>query len=155
MDDMAPTPSLVGTSNSNASSKRGSRKVTNEDEVDDEDAMDEDVVEGEQELKEVRVPTMYRWISTSRLPVTQGGEENPEERKGKEKEEEKQMKITFSVPVCVLSTLPAEPMRSAPLPRPQRCAMPGCGKPFKYRLVKDWERGACGIACLKILEAGT
>jgi hypothetical protein len=46
MDDVAPPPSLAGThtnSNSNLSSKRGSRKVSNEDDVDDEDPMDEDI----------------------------------------------------------------------------------------------------------------
>ena len=162
MDDMAPTPSLVGTrtnSNSNVSSKRGSRKVTNADEMDDEDVMDEDMAEVEkEEVKEVRVPTMYRWISTSRLPVTQDDTDNREEvdEKGKEKEkqEEKRLRITFSVPVSVLSK-PVEPVRFAPLPRPTQCAVPGCGKPFKYRFVKDCAKGACGITCLKVLEAGS
>jgi Ino eighty subunit 2 len=171
MDDVAPPPSLAGTrtnSNSNLSSKRGSRKVSNEDDVDDEDAMDEDVGaegEGEQEeMGEVKVPTMYRWISTSRVPVTQDDSENmgeaDEKGKGKEKEQETKMRITLSVPVSVLppSVPPGEavePVKSVPLARPTQCAVPGCENSFKYRLVKDLTRGACGIACLKILEAGT
>lgn len=170
MDDVVPpSPSLAGTrtnSNFNGSSKRGSRKVTNEEDADDEDAMDEYVVEGEaeqEEVREVRVPTMYRWVSTSRVPVTQNGSGNDGEasEKGKEKEKEKEMKmrIMFGVPVSVLppSTPPStavEPVKPTPLARPMPCAAPGCGNPFKYRLVKDWTRGACGIACLKILESG-
>ena len=170
MDDVAPSPSVAGmraNSNSNLSGKRGIRKANNEDEGDDEDVMDEDVAEGEkEEVREVRVPTMYRWISTSRVPVTQGDNGNGEDvgekeqgkgkGKGKEKEkEEKEMRISFSVPVSALptSTPPAETV-TKPLSRPTQCAVPGCGKPFKYRLVKDWTRGACGITCLKTLQAG-
>jgi Ino eighty subunit 2 len=159
MDDVAPPSSLTGTranSNSNNSSKRGSRKATNDEEAEDEDVVDEDEAGGEhEEVLEMKVvPTMYRWISTSRVPVTQGDNENWEETG----EREKEMRITFSVPISVLppSTLTGaavEPTKSAPLARPQKCAAPGCGKPFKYRLVKDWTKGACGIGCLKILEA--
>lgn len=35
----------------------------------------------------------------------------------------------------------------------QLCDVPGCGVPRKYRLVKDWQRGACGMSHLKTLEA--
>jgi len=158
MDDVAPTPSLAGTranSNSNGSSKRGSRKADKEEDGEEEDAVDEDTAEKTQE--EVRVPTMYRWISTSRVPVVQGENGNGE---GMGEVTEKQMRISFSVPVPVLpplttSAVPAEIVKSVPLARPKQCAAPGCGKPFKYRLVKDWTRGACGIECLKILYADT
>jgi Ino eighty subunit 2 len=136
--------------------------VTNEEEVDEEDAMDEDVAEAEpEEVQDVKVPTMYRWVSTSRVPVAQddsgNGEEAGEKMKGKGKEKEKEMRITFSIPVSVppLPTPLIEPVKPTPLARPTHCAAAGCGKPFKYRLVKDWERGACGLACLKVLEAGT
>ena len=32
------------------------------------------------------------------------------------------------------------------------CNVEGCGEVRKYRLVRDWERGACGMAHLNVLE---
>ncbi len=32
------------------------------------------------------------------------------------------------------------------------CDVEGCAERRKYRLVKDWARGACGMAHLKVLE---
>jgi Ino eighty subunit 2 len=158
MDDVAPPPSLAGTranSNSNHSSKRGSRKATNDEEAEEEDAADEEEADVQQEeVLEMKVPTMYRWISTSRVPVMQDDND-----RSKGTGERKEMRITFSVPISVLPpSVPTgavvELAKSVPLARPERCAAPGCGKPFKYRLVKDWAKGACGIVCLKTLEAG-
>jgi Ino eighty subunit 2 len=36
--------------------------------------------------------------------------------------------------------------------REARCDVPGCQEGRKYRLVRDWERGACGMGHLKVLE---
>ena len=35
---------------------------------------------------------------------------------------------------------------------PAVCAVEGCAAKRKYRLVRDWERGACGMDHLRILE---
>lgn len=32
------------------------------------------------------------------------------------------------------------------------CDVQSCGVPRKYRLVGDWERGACGMEHLKVLQ---
>ncbi|KAF8644868.1 hypothetical protein AX16_008223 [Volvariella volvacea WC 439] len=48
------------------------------------------------------------------------------------------------------------PLVPPPLPLPSkekpRCAVPNCGAERKYRLVKDFNVGACGIVHLKLLE---
>ena len=36
----------------------------------------------------------------------------------------------------------------------QMCAVEGCGEKRKYRWVKDWTVGACGMGHLKLLDAG-
>ncbi|KAG5735549.1 hypothetical protein E4T56_gene11080 [Termitomyces sp. T112] len=91
-------------------------------------------------------PTMYRWISTSHVHPAST---------------EPCMSLTFSVPPSVVPS-PSQTQAqgghyevnpAAPPPRPTSCAAPGCGRPFRYRLVKDWTRGACGMECLKVLEA--
>ncbi|KAI0348652.1 hypothetical protein BDW22DRAFT_1437741 [Trametopsis cervina] len=119
--------------------------------------------EGEEGLEEGPaipiLPTMYRWISTTKIP---GGEAGTEPR----------MVMSFSVPVSVLPTPVTTPatelaagmdvdrlLKSTPTsalrpPRPvQNCDVDGCDAQRKYRLVKDFQRGACGIAHLKQLEA--
>ncbi|KAF5383040.1 hypothetical protein D9615_004796 [Tricholomella constricta] len=161
MDDVAPPSSMAGTrSNSNSTYHPSGRKkatkqsVEDQDDGDDEDGMDlEDNEDEEQPKGEVQVPTMYRWVSTSRIPSSQQGE-TPAKI---------QMRITFSVPASVLPSNPAAGVLDAMLldkkaspvsTRPTGCSVPGCDKPFRYRLVKDWTRGACGISCLKLLEAG-
>lgn len=56
---------------------------------------------------------------------------------------------------------PASTLPTVPPPQPPRsnepavCAVAGCGAKRKYRLVKDWTVGACGMGHLKLLEAGT
>ena len=35
---------------------------------------------------------------------------------------------------------------------PAVCAVDGCTAKRKYRLVRDWERGACGMDHLHVLE---
>lgn len=98
------------------------------------------------------LPTMYRWISTTRVP---GAEEGAEPK----------MLLSFSVPV---STLPQpvtpkliegvmdvdQPTSQTRQPRPVvRCDVEGCDALRKYRLVREFQRGACGLAHLKHLEA--
>ncbi|KAG6379902.1 hypothetical protein JVT61DRAFT_10466 [Boletus reticuloceps] len=92
------------------------------------------------------IPTIYRWISTTKpLP----GDAEP----GSRDETLGRMKLRFSVPVSVLppdATLPSEtrlPPAEAPV-----CDVSGCERVRKYRLVRDWLKGACGMEHLKILE---
>lgn len=152
--------------------------------------------EAEELVEEVQAPppdpVTYRWISTTRSPWLQNGEEG-EAMQGVEatgavgteqqQQQEKKMSIMFSVPNCVLyphgrpkqegegeeaavdedapAATVSSPTRSAagtaaprfpPAEKP-RCAVPNCGKDRKYRLVKDWQIGACGMDHLKVLEA--
>jgi len=137
--------------------KRGARKAAgagedSENEAGVENAMDiQDYHNGEKEVRQV--PTMYRWVSSACR------------QEGADGSTEMHMRITFSVPVSVLPSnedvgiLKAgkdeEDGRAVRPERPATCAAPGCHKPFRYRLVKDWTRGACGMACLKALEASS
>ncbi|KZT74739.1 hypothetical protein DAEQUDRAFT_753489 [Daedalea quercina L-15889] len=114
----------------------------------------------EAEPPEPVTPTMYRWVSTSRFPPTQ-------EVEG-EAATEKKMSLSFSVPVSVIpqaeqfesasaSTAmdvdkPSAPLRSAEHVQ-ARCDVQGCSEQRKYRLVRDFAKGACGMAHLKALEA--
>lgn len=61
------------------------------------------------------------------------------------------MHLALGVPSSVLST-PAPPPLHLPKEKP-RCDVPGCIEVRKYRLVRDWVRGACGLTHLKVLEA--
>lgn len=99
------------------------------------------------------LPSMYRWISTTRVP---GAEEGTEPK----------MILSFSVPVSAIPTPTTPELKvgmdvdhsSKPSPVPQmrttqRCDVAGCEAQRKYRLVKDFQRGACGLLHLKHLEA--
>ncbi|KAG5642796.1 hypothetical protein DXG03_002101 [Asterophora parasitica] len=161
MDDIAPS-SMAGTrSNSNSTYNPSVRKkvpkksTDSQDDGDEDDGMDEDNEDDEQPEREVPIPTMYRWVSTSRISPSQQGEALSTDV---------QLRITFSVPTSMLSLPEADsqglpdavPIDEKPLQlstRPTGCAAPGCTNPFRYRLVKDWTRGACGISCLKLLES--
>lgn len=83
--------------------------------------------------------------------------------------EDRKMVLSFSVPISILPPPPeaiALNAASASMDvddtssqstRPKTnttslCDVDGCGKGRKYRLVKDWERGACGMEHLKALE---
>ncbi|KAF9035003.1 hypothetical protein BDZ89DRAFT_1011776 [Hymenopellis radicata] len=95
-----------------------------------------DVDEAPVVIPEPQIPTMYRWVSTSRPP-----------RDGMDVEGK--MSLAFAIPPSLLSEIPPPPViKAKPL-----CAVEGCGSERKYRLVRDWERGACGMSHLKILEA--
>ncbi|KAF8438897.1 hypothetical protein L210DRAFT_980080 [Boletus edulis BED1] len=102
--------------------------------------------EGEMPESIELIPTMYRWISTTKpLP----GDAEP----GSRDETLGRMELTFSVPVLVLqpdATLPSE-TRLPPVEAPV-CDVGGCKRVRKYRLVRDWLKGGCGMEHLKFLE---
>ncbi|KAI0732280.1 PAPA-1-like conserved region-domain-containing protein [Fomitopsis betulina] len=103
------------------------------------------------------IPTMYHWVSTSRVFSTLGAEGLAGT--------EKKMSLSFSVPASVLP--PIETSKSstptamdvdkpAPLGDAQvqaTCDVRGCSERRKYRLVRDFAKGACGMTHLKALEA--
>ena len=91
------------------------------------------------------IPTMYRWVSTIK-PL-------PKDAGPAFQQADGQMKLTFSVPVSILSqdsTSPSE-TRVPPMEKPV-CDVSGCTQTRKYRLVRDWLKGACGMEHLKMLE---
>lgn len=159
------TPADITRSNSNsvyAPSRptKNPKKSGLEDERYDDEGEEEEVIGQDEEAaaeetpEEVQIPTMYRWVSTSQVHPLPDGEGQTDGTV--------RMQITFSVPTCALpqtdetktASLPPSALSVAqPLPRPMTCGMPGCTRPFRYRLVKDCTRGACGISCLKQLEA--
>ena len=94
------------------------------------------------------VPTCYRWISTTR-PAT-------DVPSGEEK-----MTLSFSVPASLLPTphqdedgdVKMDAPEQPPKPHvPAVCNVDGCTAIRKYRLVRDLERGACGMGHLHLLE---
>ena len=96
------------------------------------------------------VPTSYRWISTLRP--------SPEAPPGDK------MLLSFSVPTTLLPTSHEPPFDpdgdtqmdvQEPLPKPRAaavCDVDGCKEKRKYRLVRDHDRGACGMGHLHVLE---
>jgi Ino eighty subunit 2 len=100
------------------------------------------------------VPTCYRWISTLRP--------SPDAPPGDK------MLLSFSIPTSLLPTshqssavldadgdteMEAQEQLPAPKPRaPAVCDVDGCRAMRKYRLVRDHERGACGMGHLHLLE---
>jgi len=94
------------------------------------------------------VPTFYRWISTTKPAV--------DAPPGEEK-----MTLSFSVPASLLpipnedgdEDVKMEAQEQPPKPRaPAVCNVEGCTAIRKYRLVRDLERGACGMGHLHVLE---
>ncbi len=135
----------------------------------DEEAVE---VEGstEEPLPAPIIPVMYRWISSSRPPTVDpspGAEEKmdvddkvseekmdvdgAEEKEKTDSNEEKKMILTFSVPPSLLPEGEAHPP-APPKPIP-KCNVEGCQLNRKYRLVRNWDMGACGMAHLKLLQA--
>lgn len=123
LDDRSPMPSI---------GKKVKAKLKDEDGEGGDEGDEEEVVDVvEEEFK----PVMYRWISSTKK--TDG--ESPS------------MVLSFSVPQPVALAPPPEP--EVPQPTgPATCAVEGCGQLRKYRLVKDWTVGACGMPHLKLLE---
>ncbi|KAI0793391.1 hypothetical protein C8Q75DRAFT_750038 [Abortiporus biennis] len=103
------------------------------------------------------IPAMYHWVSKIETipPLQEGGVE------------EKKMVLNFSVPISVFGSAAANNAEAQPtpmdidgnspgqhLPPPvPNCDVAGCSERRKYRLVKDWQRGACGMGHLKLLES--
>ncbi|KZT06842.1 uncharacterized protein LAESUDRAFT_139767 [Laetiporus sulphureus 93-53] len=108
---------------------------------------DVDAEDGDVAASEPVAPTMYRWISTSRASGADAKSSS-----------DKKMLLSFSIPAVLL---PSEEARTAKMdvdeePRAAQmpeCDVQGCTERRKYRLVKDWSRGACGMSHLKLLEA--
>ena len=117
----------------------------------------------------IEVPTMYRWISTSRPAAASIPEADVPasvipasavEAPPAHPSAEPVMVLSFSVPV---NALPAQPTSNDPtstgmdVDAPSRkmtphCVAPGCQLTSKYRLKSNWTQGVCGIEHLKLLE---
>lgn len=121
--------------------------------------------EGEdEEVAEISAPapTMYRWVSRAQPAPTANGDGAADDTPA-----ERTMALSFSVPAAVLpSIVPGDgamqvddvpPTSQLPPPRssPPHCDVQGCTAIRKYRLVRDFEKGACGMGHLKVLEAQT
>ncbi|KAF7292581.1 PAPA-1 domain-containing protein [Mycena indigotica] len=106
--------------------------------ADAEELVEEATIEGLQSPV-AAMPNMSRWISTTM-------------RRGEEQEAEATMRISFSLPTLAASIPQPPPTPLAARP-PATCAVKGCQKDRRYRLVGgEWGVGACGMAHLKILE---
>ncbi|KAI9057096.1 hypothetical protein FKP32DRAFT_1681831 [Trametes sanguinea] len=101
-------------------------------------------------------PTMFRWISRAQ-PVQKKGKESGQESAV----EEKTVVFSFSVPAEALPPTQGtdgdmQIDNSVELPAPPRaiphCDVQGCTASRKYRLVRDFQKGACGLSHLKLLE---
>lgn len=135
-------------------------------EEEEEDPME--VVEYQEQVK----PTMYRWVSSYResTPQTDSTEKKvelvvsfsvpesvipaPQVLEGTALDATTKMEVdggsvqpvANSAPV-VINDSQTDKVRAAR--GPGVCAVAGCGQPRKYRSVKDWTIGACGIEHLK------
>ncbi|KIK82156.1 hypothetical protein PAXRUDRAFT_832373 [Paxillus rubicundulus Ve08.2h10] len=98
------------------------------------------------------IPTMYRWTSTTK-PLPAAAAEGTEA--ASQNDSEGKMRLMFSVPVSVLPPEGTAPRASEVKPTPSIkpvCDVSGCQRTRKYRVVKDWMKGACGMEHLKVLE---
>lgn len=103
-------------------------------------------------IPEPVIPTMYRWVSSSKAVSV-----DPDNKDGTET---RVMTLSFSVPVSVIPQTQSEvpppmdidPPSSPPIRTIPECDVEGCNAKRKYRLVRDWQRGACGMEHLKELE---
>ncbi|KAJ7059478.1 hypothetical protein C8F01DRAFT_215497 [Mycena amicta] len=101
-------------------------------------------------------PAMYRWISTTRSPADatppSNGEKDEDTTMLPLCAPEPKMLLSFSVPLSVQEIVSSPPPLRAPTV-PALCAVEGCGKDRRYRLVgAEWGVGACGMGHLKMLE---
>ncbi|KAJ7208858.1 hypothetical protein GGX14DRAFT_697922 [Mycena pura] len=86
-------------------------------------------------------PAMFRWISTSRGPLTGCADAAAAPA----------MHLAFAVPrAFAVPPPPPPPVRDV---SPAVCGVAGCSKHRRYRLVGgEWGTGACGMAHLKLLQ---
>jgi Ino eighty subunit 2 len=98
------------------------------------------------------IPTMYRWTSTTKPPPVVAAEGT---EAASQDDSEGKMRLMFSIPVSVLPPEGTVPQASEAKPTPSIkpiCDVSGCQQTRKYRVVKDWMKGACGMEHLKVLE---
>ncbi|KAI0031979.1 hypothetical protein K488DRAFT_50950 [Vararia minispora EC-137] len=125
--------------------------------------------EGEAVPAPIEIPTMYRWISTSRsvLSTSVGGDNQAPPGGGDAQVPltERAMILSFSVPLNALpenisndvpSSAGAAMDVDAPVPPSRKmtpyCVAPGCDRASKYRLKNNFLQGVCGIEHLRLLE---
>ncbi|EMD41771.1 hypothetical protein CERSUDRAFT_110343 [Gelatoporia subvermispora B] len=155
-DEKAETINRLLKKQSRSKGKRSALSTADDRPTVSANAMDADAEEvGESIVPTPDAPTMYRWISTSR-PQSSPKAAGVKRKNG---DEEKHMSLSFSVPVTVFPPpVDALAKESMDVDGPQkeaqtRCDVDGCSAQRKYRLVKHWQQGACGMAHLKLLEA--
>ncbi|KAI0778064.1 hypothetical protein BD413DRAFT_600898 [Trametes elegans] len=107
-------------------------------------------------------PTMYRWVSRAQ-PISQPDESDEEHKK--DGPPERTVVLSFAVPVSVLPPAQSSgheavdvdskqtPAKPPPSSVPPHCDVQGCTALRKYRLVRDFQKGACGLGHLKVLES--
>ncbi|KAJ3768635.1 PAPA-1-like conserved region-domain-containing protein [Lentinula raphanica] len=110
------------------------------------------------------VVPMFRWVSTTTseaktvtdIPTAPMDQSAPSMTVDNPPILERRMQFSLSIPAAFLpSEVETNFTPSSPDPAPAICAVSGCGDLRKYRLVKDWRIGACGMAHLKVLESMT
>ncbi|KAL7285628.1 hypothetical protein PYCCODRAFT_1457021 [Trametes coccinea BRFM310] len=113
----------------------------------------------EEDVAEIAAPppTMFRWISRAQ-PVQKTDKASGQESTA----EERTVVFSFSVPADALpptqggdGTMQVDQTvapPAAPQSTPSRCDVQGCTASRKYRLVRDFQKGACGLSHLKLLE---
>jgi Ino eighty subunit 2 len=120
------------------------------------DGMDVDAKE-----EEVKKMVLSFSVPESLLPVGSRDAKNEEAPPGKGGDA---MEVDNDTSVLAAAPTPQHPATSTaahttqlpPLvpPAPQTCAIEGCREKRKYRWVKDWTVGACGMGHLKLLDSG-
>ncbi|KAF6750092.1 hypothetical protein DFP72DRAFT_911770 [Ephemerocybe angulata] len=134
----------------------------------DEDG-EEELVEGEEGdgeewedegVRDEPKPTWVRWVSrvVSVPEQAPASADSMEVDGGAVKALERRMVLSLSLPSSLVQVVEVGKTamdvdgEAGRAPRVERCAVEGCGERRKYRLVRDWTRGACGMGHLKILE---
>ena len=122
LDDRSPMPGI---------GRKVKAKVKDDEGEGVEEGDEDDAMEVARE--EVK-PVMFRWTSSKKVDGNSTS-----------------MVLSFSVPQTVAP--PLVPVFEAPRSQDSvSCAVEGCNQHRRYRLVKDWKIGACGMSHLKLLE---
>lgn len=113
-------------------------------------------------------PTTWRWVSSTR-GVNASGFGTPAVAEVKSGDDEQmqtddssalgkgevKMVIRFGAPQAALDAYALHPTAGKDERRGVQsvpCAVQGCERPFKYRLVSDFAKGACGFEHWKVLQ---